>query len=137
MSGCPDCEANQRVKEETQKVCYELDKARVEAESRLRAEHEVGYTDGVRSAGIVQLHQALKTVLGVSAGVDAAVMFAKLALERQETIATLRRLLHDLGDDDWPDELHLSDIIEKHLLLALARTEPPNGGASGLGSTPR
>lgn len=35
--------------------------------------------------------------------------------ERQETIKSLRGLCKDFGDNDWPDDLHLADVIEKHL----------------------
>jgi hypothetical protein len=36
--------------------------------------------------------------------------------ERAEVITKLRDLCEEHGDNDWPDNLHLSDIIEKHLL---------------------
>ena len=36
--------------------------------------------------------------------------------ERQEVVAILRRLCAEPGDNDWPDNLHLSDVIEKHLI---------------------
>ena len=36
-------------------------------------------------------------------------------IERNEAIATLRDVCEEYGDNDWPDSLHLSDIIEKHL----------------------
>jgi len=36
-------------------------------------------------------------------------------IERQETVLTLRRVCAEYGDNDWPDDLHLSDVVEKHL----------------------
>ena len=36
--------------------------------------------------------------------------------ERIDTIATLRQVCREHGDNDWPDDLHLSDIINKHLI---------------------
>lgn len=36
-------------------------------------------------------------------------------LEREATVAALRSLCEDFGDNDWPDNLHLADVIEKHL----------------------
>ena len=39
----------------------------------------------------------------------------RLLIERHEAIASLRELCADFGDNDWPDELTLGDIIEKHL----------------------
>ncbi len=36
-------------------------------------------------------------------------------LERQSIVNQLRRLCEEFGDNDWPDDLHLGDVIEKHL----------------------
>lgn len=41
-------------------------------------------------------------------------------LERQETVAMLRRVCALVGDNDWPENLHLGDVIEKHLYRHLA-----------------
>lgn len=35
--------------------------------------------------------------------------------ERATTIAALRSLCAEFGDNDWPDDLHLADVVEKHL----------------------
>lgn len=35
--------------------------------------------------------------------------------ERLELVSVLRRLCAKLGDNDWPDDLYLPDVIEKHL----------------------
>lgn len=35
--------------------------------------------------------------------------------ERIDTIAKLRSECESFGDNDWPDDLYLPDIIEKHL----------------------
>ena len=40
---------------------------------------------------------------------------AALQLERAKAIAKLRELCSEHGDNDWPDDLHLADIIDKHL----------------------
>ena len=37
------------------------------------------------------------------------------AMEREAAIAELRDVCGDYGDNDWDEELHLADIIEKHL----------------------
>ena len=39
----------------------------------------------------------------------------KLAIERAEAVTALRTLCAELGCNDWPDELSLADVIEKHL----------------------
>ena len=41
---------------------------------------------------------------------------AALVAERADAIAMLRMVCEDHGDNDWPDDLHLGDIIDKHLL---------------------
>lgn len=54
----------------------------------------------------------------------------KLALltERQQAIVALRSVCAEFGDNEWPDELHLSDIIEKHLHQKLAYSQrSPHG----------
>ena len=35
--------------------------------------------------------------------------------EREQAISILRQVCDEFGDNDWPDNLHLADIIEKHL----------------------
>ena len=40
---------------------------------------------------------------------------ASLLIERQAAIAALREVCAVFGDNDWPDDLYLADIIEKHL----------------------
>ena len=39
----------------------------------------------------------------------------RLLIERHEAVLTLRGVCEKHGDNDWSDDLHLSDIIEKHL----------------------
>ena len=40
---------------------------------------------------------------------------ARLVAERHGAVVALRRICTDHGDNDWPDNLHLADAIEKHL----------------------
>jgi hypothetical protein len=40
---------------------------------------------------------------------------ARWILERSEAIEWLRRLCDQIGDNDWPSELSLGDVIEKHI----------------------
>lgn len=42
--------------------------------------------------------------------------------ERETTIHMLRSECARLGDNDWPDDLHIGDIIEKHLLRHIEET---------------
>lgn len=39
--------------------------------------------------------------------------------ERVAAIRLLREICAEYGDNDWPDDLHLEDILEKHLLRHL------------------
>lgn len=38
-----------------------------------------------------------------------------LQIARADTVAALRRLCDDYGDNDWEDDLSLVDVIDKHL----------------------
>ena len=40
-------------------------------------------------------------------------------LEREETIKLLREVCGNYGDNEWQRDLHLADIIEKHLYRTL------------------
>lgn len=71
--------------------------------------HEEGYVEGSTRAWLTVLSLAL-TNLG-----HAAPDSARLVNERAEAISQLRSICRDHGDNDWEDNLHLSDIIEKHL----------------------
>lgn len=41
--------------------------------------------------------------------------------ERQTAVTALRDLCEKFGDNDWPDNLDLGDVIEKHLARHLYR----------------
>jgi hypothetical protein len=43
----------------------------------------------------------------------------RLTLEREQAIISLRSACQDYGSNDWPSDLHLSDIIDKHLMRYL------------------
>jgi len=51
----------------------------------------------------------------------------ELTTERASAIATLRDLCEEFGDNDWPDTLNLSDIIDKHLGRYLGGDGKPSG----------
>ena len=46
---------------------------------------------------------------------DHEVRLARCIAERDEAITVLRQICKVHGDNDWEDELHLADIIDKHL----------------------
>lgn len=67
---------------------------------------------------------AMRSILGkvlVELKDDPDISAERLLAERADAIATLRRLCKEYGDNDWPDKLHLSDIIEKHLIRPMLR----------------
>jgi len=77
---------------------------------------EDAYELGGKSAWRQMLALALRNL-----GIDAP-DGARLAMERAETVAMLRRVCSRHGDNEWPDDLHLSDVIEKHLGRHLPET---------------
>lgn len=44
--------------------------------------------------------------------------------ERADAVACLRTVCEAFGDNDWPDDLHLADVIQKHLARHLHESEP-------------
>lgn len=71
------------------------------------------YIEGNRAAWRMLLVQCLGE-LGHEA-TDAAVAHARAVAHLEATRAELRRVCEEFGDNDWPDELHLADVVEKHL----------------------
>ncbi len=72
---------------------------------------EKAYLEGERAAWRRVLSEAAKA-LGYKT--DDGKLAAYLA-EREQAIAALRDVCETYGDNDWEPDLHLADIIEKHL----------------------
>lgn len=72
---------------------------------------EQRYIDGNRAAWLHLLRLALRHLNYKGTEVQAA----KWASEREEAIMVLRRLCEQWGDNTWEPELHLADILSKHL----------------------
>ena len=51
---------------------------------------------------------------------------AAMALERADAVHVLRAVCSEFGDSEWKDDLHLADIIEKHLHRNLRGTADGN-----------
>ena len=80
-------------------------------DSEMTDSEEKAYIAGGRSAWRLMLQTALQHL-----GYDRAEATEKRwILEREEAISRLRDLCGKFGDNDWPNELHLADIIDKHL----------------------
>ena len=41
--------------------------------------------------------------------------YRKCAQERKETVQMLRNICGEYGDNDWTDDLHLADVLRRHL----------------------
>lgn len=78
---------------------------------------EQSYIQGSRAAWTDLLRVAMRN-LGYE-----DVEKEKFAVLHSETIAALRSACAKLGDNDWPDDLHPTDIIGKHLLRHIAAGE--------------
>lgn len=73
--------------------------------------YQRGYAAGERRVYLNMLSEALKGLGRDSPEWNAS----RWAKEREEAIAKLRSVCGEFGDNDWQDNLNLSDIIEKHL----------------------
>lgn len=76
--------------------------------------NETGYTSGSRAAWLSMLHTCLRE-LGVD---DPVAGQARWVSEREQTVAMLRQVCGRYGDNDWPDTLHLADVVDKHMFDA-------------------
>jgi hypothetical protein len=77
----------------------------------MNEKEETAYMQGGRAAWTSMLHECIKH-LGYD-GED--VNKTAWVVEREAAIAALRGLCRDHGDNDWDEDLHLADIIDKHL----------------------
>lgn len=90
-------------------------------------EHERGYVRGSRMANVLMLGHVLRH-LGYD---DPEADKTKWISEREAVIRELRTLCEEFGDNEWPESLHLGDVIEKHLSRhLLAPDEEPTGDVS-------
>lgn len=86
-------------------------------------EHERGYIEGRRRTLINLVSQTLGELSGYGKPEDEPLIkLAQATQERQETIQLLRSVCAEFGDNDWDDDLHLTDIIDKHLVNHVRQT---------------
>ena len=74
-------------------------------------EREKGWVAGHRAAWVGLLQTALRE-LGYE-GTEAE--HARWIVEREAAVVALRNVCETYGDNEWPDNLRLADVIEKHL----------------------
>ncbi|WP_027578514.1 hypothetical protein [Bradyrhizobium sp. Ai1a-2] len=77
-------------------------------------DQERAYVEGSRAAWRKMLLEALTNLGGEERDNH------DWLIERGKAIAALRRICAEHGDNDWPDDLSLVDIIEKHLARHLS-----------------
>ena len=89
------------------------------SEDRLQELTESHYIRGQRSILIQQLRNVLHELSIPYESVDEApenlMTIARLAMEREETISALRSVCEEHGDNEWSEDLHLADVVNKHL----------------------
>jgi len=72
---------------------------------------ELAYTEGSRLAWTTMLRECIRH-LGYE---NPDVKKIGWIVEREEAIRELRQICEEFGDLDWENDLHLSDIIAKHI----------------------
>lgn len=80
---------------------------------------EKAYEQGRRAALVSVVRNALRE-LGYQDAASTPAGKASWIIEREEAIAQLRTLCEEYGDNEWSNDLHLGDVIEKHLARHLA-----------------
>lgn len=79
------------------------------------SQFENGYIEGQRAVFLRMLCEAL---IGLGKNSEEWKQHNWL-LEREEAIATCRSICSINDDNEWPDDLHLADIISKHVTPAV------------------
>ena len=72
---------------------------------------ETSYTQGSQRAWLIMLGECLRN-LGYGSPEHNA---HRWILERADVVLKLREICREHGDNEWPDNLHLTDVLEKHL----------------------
>lgn len=80
------------------------------SEDKLQELKEQAWLQGERAALIRQLSNVLKEL-----SYDDTFTKEQLIKEREETISALRSICDKHGDNNWDEDLHLADVINKHL----------------------
>lgn len=75
---------------------------------------EEAYVQGTRNTLNIQLKNIIKEL-----GYSEEVSKESLILERESAIKSLRFACENFGENEWDEQLNLSDIIEKHLVRYL------------------
>lgn len=79
-------------------------------------QEETAFEQGIR-AGLLRTLRNTLSQLGYSDDLTVE----RMLLEREEAVMQLRDVCRYYGDNDWEPNLHLGDVIDKHLHSHLAR----------------
>ena len=79
------------------------------------------YILGRRSA----LTHALRYILSELGYEGSEAEHVKWISEREETVNILRECCVEFGDNDWSNDLHLGEVVVKHLVRHLWRNQKP------------
>ena len=71
---------------------------------------ELSYERGARAAWVEMFRKCLSHL-----GYGRSLPSIEWIVEREDAVVTLRNLCGSFGDNDWPEDLALSDVITKHL----------------------
>lgn len=74
------------------------------------SEIEAAYVNGERVA-----YEHIISVCRSQLGYNQDDTLDRLIIERERVMAKLRDLCAEFGDNDWDDDLDLSDVLDKHL----------------------
>lgn len=83
---------------------------------------EAAFAQGERAA-LLRILGAVSLALAQGGVANAKTRAAALLLEREAAIVALRSVCGKHGSNTWPDNLHLADIITKHLERQLDEEE--------------
>lgn len=78
---------------------------------------EAAYTRGKRYVWQLMLQEAIMGLEMTGQTLES------LILEREATVAALRSACEHHGDNEWASNLHLADVVEKHLVRHLPDVE--------------
>lgn len=83
--------------------------------------HERGYITGITCARLYLLGHLLRELYADEVE-SPEVTIARLRVQLDTARMAIRAACEEFGDNDWPDDLHLGDAVEKHLLTYLRRS---------------
>ena len=92
---------------------------------RDKTESERAYIEGRRFTLVRLLTQSMKELMEFGElDQSPLIRLAELIKERQETVSKLRELCGKYGDNEWRDNSHLADVVEKHLIIHIRERIP-------------